>query len=179
MSALLRHFSCWGLVGLALLSARLPAEEVPSAVSAPAKRHELLERAKSTLAAQTTTLPADLANPFNPPAFAELMGTARRATGTPTTATTGAVADNPSVKVPGGVKTDRDIIEAIAAGLKPSGSYVIGGEPTLVFGQKRVKAGGHLTITFEGTEYTLEIVSIERPNFTLRLNREEFTRPIK
>jgi hypothetical protein len=48
-----------------------------------------------------------------------------------------------------------------------------------VFGQKRVKAGGFLTITFEGNEYTLEIASIERPNFTLRLNREEFTRPIK
>jgi len=49
----------------------------------------------------------------------------------------------------------------------------------LVFGQKRVKAGGLLTITFEGNEYTLEIVSIAPPNFTLRLNREEFTRPIK
>jgi hypothetical protein len=70
-------------------------------------------------------------------------------------------------------------LQAIGASLKPSGSVTLGGEPTLIFGEKRVKAGGFLTITFEGSEYTLEIVSIDRPNFTLRLNREEFTRPIK
>ena len=34
-------------------------------------------------------------------------------------------------------------------------------------------------ITFEGTEYTVEVTAIENNNFTLRLNREEFTRPIK
>ena len=76
-------------------------------------------------------------------------------------------------------KTDRDILQAIAASLKPTGNFVLSGQPTLVFGQKRVKAGGLVTITFEGTEYTLEITAIERTSFTLRLNREEFTRPIK
>jgi hypothetical protein len=74
-----------------------------------------------------------------------------------------------------------DLLQAIATSpsLKPSGYFVLGGQPTLVFGQKRVKAGSFLKITFEGTEYDLEIVSIDRLNFTLRLNREEFTRPIK
>ena len=78
-----------------------------------------------------------------------------------------------------GRRTDHDILVAIAANLKPSGFFVLGDEPTLVFGQKRVKAGGTVSIRFEDTDYTLEIVSIELPNFTLRLNREEFTRPIK
>jgi hypothetical protein len=36
------------------------------------------------------------------------------------------------------------------------------GTPSISFGQKRVKAGGVLTITFEGNQYTLEIVSIDR-----------------
>jgi ribosomal 50S subunit-recycling heat shock protein len=76
-------------------------------------------------------------------------------------------------------KTDRDIVRAIASSLKPTGNFILAGQPTLVFGQKRVKAGSLLTITFEGTEYTLEITAIERTSFTLRLNREEFTRPIK
>ena len=78
-----------------------------------------------------------------------------------------------------GPRNPRELLRTIAAGLKPSGVVVVGGEPTLVFGQKRVKAGGVLTITFEGAEYTLEIVSVFHPNFTIRLNREEFTRPIK
>jgi len=72
-----------------------------------------------------------------------------------------------------------ELLQAIATSLKPSGYIVLGGQPSISFGQKRVKAGGVLTITFEGNQYTLEIVSIDRTNFTLRLNREEFTRTIK
>ena len=88
---------------------------------------------------------------------------------------------NPTAAVALGVspRSEREILQAIATSLKPSGNFILSGQPTLVFGQKRVKAGGLLTITFEGTEYTLEITAIERTSFTLRLNREEFTRPIK
>lgn len=160
-----------GFVALMLATGVLSFAEVKT----PAKRQEGLDDAKELLAIQPMTLPADLVNPFNPLAFAELMGTAVHPAN-PGTATTG-TAETPTDK--GGPRSTRSIVEEIAAGLKPSGYFIIGGEPTLVFGQKRVKAGGHITITFEGTEYTLEITSIERPNFTLRLNREEFTRPIK
>ena len=58
------------------------------------------------------------------------------------------------------------LLQAIAASLKPSGYIVLGGQPSISFGQKRVKAGGVLTITFEGNQYTLEIVSIDRTTFT-------------
>lgn len=85
----------------------------------------------------------------------------------------------PAVTGGGTPKGPRGLLESIAASLKPSGYFVIGGQPTLVFGQKRVKAGGTLTINFEGREYTLEVVALDRTNFTLRLDREEFTRPIK
>ncbi len=106
-------------------------------------------------------------NPFNPEGFGE--GQPEVTKNGPNTVTT----------VQTGPRSGRDLLQAIGVSLKPSGFFVLGGEPTLVFGQKRVKAGGLLTITFEGSEYTLEIVSINQPNFTLRLNREEFTRPIK
>ena len=136
-------------------------------VPAPAKRHEAIEAAKKLLAPREAG--GTIADPFHSQAFAEFVA----GTGRAPAASGGAPA------APGNPVTDRDLVQAIAASLKPSGFFVIGGEPTLVFGQKRVKAGGVLTITFEGNEYTLEVTKIDRTNFTLRLNREEFTRPIK
>lgn len=168
MSALTRLFR-FGFAALALVASLRAADEVPSSVDSPAKRQESLEKAKALLAGQAFSVPADVVNPFNPAAFAEVTGAARHVPGTTPTETPVA-----------GPRSDREILQAIAAGLKPSGAFGLSGQPTtLVFGQKRVKAGGTVTITFEGTEYTLEITSIDRPNFTLRLNREEFTRPIK
>jgi hypothetical protein len=130
-------------------------------VGNPTKRAETLTQAKDLLAERTPALSPK--NPFNPEGFGEGQEV---------------VGNDANNQVPVGPRSNRDLLQAIGASLKPSGFFVLGGEPTLVFGQKRVKAGGLLTITFEGNEYTLEIVSIDRPNFTLRLNREEFTRPI-
>jgi hypothetical protein len=134
-------------------------------VVSPSKRQDSLAQAKSLLGEKTFSLGAK--NPFNPEGFGEGRGEV----------SPGPAPSNPTV--PSGPRSGRDLLQAIGASLKPTGFFVLSGEPTLVFGQKRVKAGGLLTITFEGSEYTLEIVSIDRPNFTLRLNREEFTRPIK
>jgi len=78
-----------------------------------------------------------------------------------------------------GPRSDHEILEAIGAQLKPTGNFNLNGQQTLIFGQKRVKAGMPMTINFEGTEYTIEITAIDRTSFTLRLNREELTRPIK
>jgi len=160
------------LVAVSLASQAMAADG--DAVVAPAKRQEVLDRAKSLLA--TPAAPKAVKDPFHSEAFAEsLAGAVRTPEGQ------APAGDNTATvrTVPNGPRNARDLLQTIAASLKPSGFFVLGGEPTLVFGQKRVKAGGFLTITFEGNEYTLEIASIERPNFTLRLNREEFTRPIK
>ncbi|RXK55032.1 hypothetical protein ESB00_03790 [Oleiharenicola lentus] len=134
-------------------------------VSSPAKRQEALDKAKNLLGDKP--IGTSTKNPFNPEGFGEGQGEVPK-TGT-----------NSVTTVQTGPRSGRDLLQAIGGSLKPSGFFVLSGEPTLVFGQKRVKAGGLLTITFEGSEYTLEIVSINQPNFTLRLNREEFTRPIK
>jgi hypothetical protein len=131
---------------------------VADTVSGANKRQTSLARFKELLHEKAFTIHGK--NPFNPDGFGEDE------------------IEHVVAVVPTGPRSARELLQAIGASLKPSGFVILNGEPTLVFGQKRVKAGGFLTITFEGTEYTLEIVSIDRPNFTLRLNREEFTRPI-
>jgi hypothetical protein len=142
-----------------------------SNVISPLKRQELIDQTKGFLAAKE--LSALGKNPFQSDATQETAPVSTQSEST-IVATTDTVSK-------GGPAGPRDLLQAIAtsASLKPTGFFVLGGQPTLVFGQKRVKAGNFLTITFEGAEYTVEIVSIDRPNFTLRLNREEFTRPIK
>lgn len=146
------------------LAGDLPAADGGTVVPA-VRRHEALARARSVLAAKSTG--PVTANPFLSERFAEMVYG-------------GSAADTPAVPaaVVPNQRTARDILQAISASLKPSGNFIMNGEHTLVFGQKRVKAGDLLTITFEGAEYTLEITAIERTRFSLRLNREEITRPI-
>ncbi len=144
-----------------------------AAVLSPTKRQQALDEAKKLLEMRDVSPAAAEHDPFHPAAFAELVGSMGHVAGvTPPAGET-------ATHAPTGPRNDRELLQAIAASLKPSGNFVIGGQETLVFGQKRVKAGGTLTITFEGSEYTLEVTAIHRTNYTLRLNREEFTRPIK
>ncbi len=156
------------LLGLCLLTARAADENVMS----PAKRAEAIDQAKALLA--TKDKARDVKDPFHSIAYDETLA-ANSGRGS---ASVGA-AESAVARPVSGPRTSRDLLQAIAANLQPSGYFVLGGEPTLVFGQKRVKAGGTISIRFEDADYTLEIVSIERPNFTLRLNHDEFTRPIK
>jgi len=74
---------------------------------------------------------------------------------------------------------DRQILEAIAPKVNPSGTARIGVTDYLLFGQKKLKEGEKLTITYEGSAYLIEIVAIQRNNFRIRLNSEELVRPIK
>jgi hypothetical protein len=148
------------------------ARAADEAVASPAKRAEVIAQAKALLAAKEKM--PEVKDPFHSAAYNETM-----AANSGRTVANPGQPDAPTPRPTSGPRTDRDILQTIAANLKPSGFFVLGGEPTLVFGQKRVKAGGTISIRFEDTDYTLEVASIDRPNFTLRLNREEFTRPIK
>jgi hypothetical protein len=109
-------------------------------------------------------LPDALPHPFNPSAFGrpssrevshETTPTAPKATG------------------------DHEILNEIARRVTPSGTFSIGGVRYLQFSKKRLKVGDSLTVTHEGQDYVLELTAIDATNFTLRLNREEITRPIK
>jgi len=149
---------------LTLASASAVLSIQAQVVSKPDSRQNLLAAAENILAIKPPSIPADANDPFNSPGFSEAMGLTRPA-----------AADTQKA----GPRSDREIIEAIGAQLKPTGNFNLNGQQTLIFGQKRVKAGMPMTINFEGTEYTIEITAIDRTSFTLRLNREELTRPIK
>lgn len=165
-----------------LAAAALFAADVPPVV-APAARTTSLATAQKLLAAKDPAAPANLVDPFHSESFASAAAAAgssapAAAPGAPTAGTAGATPGGSTAR-PAGPRAPRDLLAAIADALRPSGYIVMGGQPSLSFGQKRVKAGGTLTITFEGSEYTLEVTAIDRTNFTLRMNNEEYTRPIK
>jgi hypothetical protein len=42
-----------------------------------------------------------------------------------------------------------------------------------------VKVGDRLTLSFDGTPYTVEVIGVAKTNFSLRFNQAEIIRPIK
>lgn len=157
------------LLPLVLLTAAMPVAF--SQVVPPAKREAALSAARQLLEAKDATLPDKVANPFSPGTFGSTV---------PTAPTDGSQTD-PAGGTPtqGGQRSGRDLLAAIADAIPAPNLITFGGRHILVFGQKRVKAGEFLTINFEGKDHNLEISAIDRTSFTLRLNREEYTRPIK
>lgn len=165
---------------LALLAAAAFAADVAPVV-APNKRTESLAAAEKLLAPREAAAPTGLVDPFHSEAFADAAAASGTAeVGNPTVPAGGSVGSGAAGTArPGAPRGTRDLLQAIGDALRPSGYIVMGGSASLSFGQKRVKPGDTLTITFEGVEYTLEVTAIDRTNFTLRLNNEEYTRPIK
>lgn len=159
------------LFSLSLLAGLARAAEVPAIVPQE-RRAASLAAAEKLVGPKDLALPPDLLNPFDSAAFAEVAGAAAGAAST-------AAAGTAEASRPTGPRSEHELLAAIASSLKPSGYFVIGGAHTLVFGEKRVKAGGTLSVEYNGTGYTLEITKIDRTHFTLRLNHEEYTRPIK
>jgi hypothetical protein len=80
----------------------------------------------------------------------------------------------PGVKIP-----DRDHLIAIAAKIVPKGTIFVGKNPVLVIAGKFYKVGTTFTVTSDGTDHIVELTAINHTTFTLRLNDEEITRPIK
>jgi len=169
---LIRPFVLLAALAGALLS-RADEPETTASVLSPTKRQEVVDAAQKLLAHREA--PAVVNDPFHPAGFDELVASAGRPAGSTAAVTPG---ENPAAQ-PAGPRSEHDLLQAIAAGIKSPNLMILGGQPVLLFGQKRVKAGGTVTITFEGAQYTLEIIAIAPPNFTLRLNREEFTRTLK
>lgn len=154
-----------------LLALGLGLAGASAQVILPAKRAAALEAAQQLLANRDATLPAKLADPFHPPGFG---GSSVMTPVLPGNETMTEPAPRPS-----GPRTDRELLAAIAAAIRAPNVITMGGQQILTFGQKQVKAGDPLTINFEGADYTLTVTAIDRTSFTLRLNREEYTRPIK
>lgn len=138
-------------------------------VITPIKRDEALATAQRLLSPKEIPIPDGFKNPFYSQAF--MVASGARSVAAPTSGAPAARQARP--------RRGNELLETISAGLNPTGSFVMSGSAILMFGQKRVKAGDEMTVTFEGTDYVLVITDITPPNFTLRLNNEEFTRSIK
>lgn len=152
----------------------------PAGDVAPAtKRRPTVELAQKIA---TVTPPAPLANdsnlPFNPVAFSQPSPEEQLALDQ------AAANQQAQVSASGGVArqagaSDRDQLAAIASQIKPTGSMLVRGEPRLMLQSRFVKIGDKFTVTYSGVDYVLELTAIDRTNFTLRLNGEAITRPIK
>lgn len=122
----------------------------------PKKREQTLERASqfSKIAAPETALPPEnLRNPFNSAAVDEVK--AARPT------------------------SDKDLLLVLAEQIQPMGAMGNPGNMMLTRkGQKAVKVNDKLTLSFDGTQYEVEVTAIDNTTFSLRYNQTEITRPI-
>ena len=75
--------------------------------------------------------------------------------------------------------SDADVLQVLASSITPTGSVSLGGEPYLLFGEKRLKTGDRYTVTKDGVDYTVIIDSIEPSRFSIRYNSQVLFRQIK
>jgi hypothetical protein len=154
------------LGGLALASV-MRAADPASDIAPPDVRRAIVTTAEKL--AHPTPLPAippELAPPFSPPNFdkpdssehPEKAGDKQAAPAAP---------------------TDREVLAAVAAKIPTTGTIILGGHPLLISGTNRIEIGSRFTVVYNGQEYELELVAIDRTTFTVRYKGEEFTRPIK
>lgn len=161
------------LSGLAVLAAGLPLGAAPAAKSdlQPPQRRETAVATAERLSARPAIppLPADFANPFNPVGFDQPD---------PNAVKTPAPGGGAAAQVPAQTG-DREILETLAARLTPSGTLILGGKPLLIIERNRFEVGTRFIVTYNGEDFELELVAIDRTTFTLRFRGEELTRPIK
>jgi hypothetical protein len=159
-----------GIVAAAAVSQKHASDVLP-----PARRQQVVDIALAlTRAPAPVSLPENLPQPFSPPGFEKADGEASRVS-----SAAAVTAPDPVASHPLAPEGDREILEALAARLMPSGTLVMGGTPQLVIGKNRFPEGTRFTVSFNSQDYELELVSIDRTTFTLRFRGEEFTRPIK
>jgi len=140
-----------------------------SDLATPKKREETVALSEKLLRPRAFVVqPAEAISPFAPPAFTQPEPEELRAR-------QAATAAGITPRLVG----DRAVLERLASFIVPSGTLRLGSQAILLFGQKKLKVGDRLTITFEETNYDLDITAIGTTDFTLRYNGEEITRSIK
>lgn len=159
-----------GIAGGSLAAA--PARGIKADINPTAARAAMLEKAQRlTRQTEVANLPATTVDPFNPASFnapdpeelrlaAEAARRARPVAGPR-------------------VASDRDLLIAIAAQIKPTGTMSLGGEAILLVGSHKIRVGETISASYEEKPIAVTVTAIDRNSFSLRLNGEEFTRPIK
>lgn len=72
-----------------------------------------------------------------------------------------------------------DLLASLAARIPSTGTVIIGGEPILLVGQKRLKVGDTFAISFEGQTYELSIAAVTSTSFTVKRGENIHTRPVR
>jgi hypothetical protein len=154
--------------GLVILFAGSRAHAQARGVSTPDSRNAALERAHASLAERPAPNIEEfraMKDPFNPPE----------------TDLKDLIVDNsfrPKDTAPKLV-SDADLLQVLASSITPTGSVTLGGEPYLLFGEKRLKTGDRYTVTKDGVDYAVVIDSIEPNRFSIRYNSQVLFRQIK
>ena len=168
---------------VALLMPLAAAKPISDLVS-PEKRRTIVELAQHlTRPPEPVPVPADFTHPFNPAGFdqpdpEEVKAAAAAYTknaGPAPVSPGGAAAPAQAPRPPG----EREILESLALKLPTTGTMIFNGEPLLLLSRGRVKVGDKFTVAFNGQDYELELIAIDRTTFTLRYHGEEITRSIK
>ena len=181
-----RNLSSGLLLGSVVMfapAALLAAAKVSSDLTSPQKRQAIVDVAeKLAHRPPVKALPADQPSPFNPKDFdkpdpSEAPPTAGTSPATPATPSGDGSAPTPAK--PAGPTTDRETLETLATQITPSGVIMLRGSSRLIIANRPFEVGTRFTATYNGQDYELELVSIDRTTFTLRYRGEEITRPIK
>jgi len=160
------------ILGLGIVVLPISSWAAASDISSPTARKDILTAALRLVEpGPIAPLPADVNQPFNPEAFGQPDADELAAIAAARAAEAAAL--NKAKPA-----SEADLLERIAERVIPSGTMTLNGEPLLIFGQRKLRVGDRLTVTYDGRDYDLELTAVQRLNFTLRLNRAEITRRI-
>ena len=76
-------------------------------------------------------------------------------------------------------RSPQEFAETLAAQLLPTGVLMAGDNALLLFGEKKIKVGEMILITFDKQSYEVELIQLSRTTFTVRYKNIEITRSIK
>jgi hypothetical protein len=147
------------------------AAATKSDLASPEARRSVVELATGLAqVGKPVPVPDGIKTPFNPPGFDRPDAEEQKALSATLTAIQGS---GPKMYTP------REILEAVAPRIQPSGTVDMKGKQMLSYGKKYYKVGDKFTITYEGTDYEVTLTAIGKIDFKLSYRNEEITRPIK
>jgi len=158
--SLLRLFA---LLGAALAFGS--AARAQSDLAAPKLREQVVADAERVAAARGVSAPSPSAPP-NP--FVPKENPAEAAPST-----------EPSAPAAVPALAGGELLASLASRIPATGTVSLGGEPILLLGQKRLKVGDTVTISFEGRAYELSIAAVTSTSFTVRRGENIHTRPVR
>ena len=148
--------------GLFVLASVAAAQSAAVDISPPKQREALLSSARKVLSDRSgpLTVPEVPPDPFQWPTEPETV-----------VQETTEVVDPPVM--------GSDLLAKLAAQIPATGTMNLGGQPILLLGQKRLKVGDTVTISFDGQNYDLSIAAIAPTSFTVKRGDLVHTRPTR